>query len=94
MIGSAIEKPVIPENLQLPPASPPPPPPLAMFALRSASARASSPLARSFASSTAYENILTEVRGKVGIITLNRPKVRLRTSALDGSTVGMLCSGR
>ncbi|EGZ20232.1 hypothetical protein PHYSODRAFT_285389 [Phytophthora sojae] len=32
------------------------------------------PLARSFATKAEYESILTEVRGKVAIITLNRPK--------------------
>ncbi|GAB9465760.1 hypothetical protein Gpo141_00003157 [Globisporangium polare] len=45
-----------------------------MFALRSAAFKTTRLSARSFSAKGEYENILTEVRGKVAIITLNRPK--------------------
>ncbi|GLD92140.1 hypothetical protein PINS_up000673 [Pythium insidiosum] len=44
-----------------------------MIALRHAT-KIRTPLARSFAAKAEYEFITTEIRGKVGLITLNRPK--------------------
>ena len=63
---------------------------LTMFGRRHAASPIVRTALRRLSTATSYENILTEVRpGKVGLITLNRPKA---LNALSPSLVGELAS--